>query len=108
MATPAMAEDWDFSLGNHTGKTVVKIEVSQAGKNQWTDQKGADTRQTLVENGNDWTVHFDKPDNVCKFDFRLTYKDNSTEVYGGIDVCNDAWADLSYKDGKPVITGEDD
>lgn len=108
IATPALAEDWDFVLTNDTGKTVSQVELSPAGKAKWTSQRTDEGVSTEVKTGSDWTVHFDKDKATCDYDVRLTFADKSTEVWTGLNVCDNAFAEFAYKDGKPVIVVGDD
>ncbi|QSB43581.1 hypothetical protein EB810_07280 [Altererythrobacter sp. FM1] len=108
IAAPAMAEDWDFVLTNDTGKTVTQVELSPAGTAKWAAQRTDEGVSSEVKNGNDWTVHFDKSKDTCDYDVRLTFADKSTVVWTGLNVCDNAFAEFSYRNGNPVIVVDDD
>jgi len=108
IAAPAMAEDWDFVLTNDTGKTVTQVELSPAGKAKWAAQRTEEGVSSEIKNGKDWTVHFNKAEGTCDYDVRLTFADKSTTVWTGLNVCDNAFAEFSYRNGNPVIVVDDD
>ncbi|WP_240623847.1 hypothetical protein [Tsuneonella suprasediminis] len=108
ITTPAMAEDWDFVLTNDTGKTVTQVELTPTGQAKWAAQRTEEGVPSEVKNGNDWTVHFDKAEGTCDYDVRLTFADKSTAVWTGLNVCDNAFAEFSYRNGNPVIVVDDD
>jgi hypothetical protein len=103
-AVPAQAEDWDFVLVNHTGKTIKTIEVSGSGKAQWApEQLDEGIVHDPVRAGVSHTVRFDKT--ACAVDVRVTFSDDSQAVFTGFDACKNPVGDFSYKNGSPVARG---
>lgn len=103
-ATPAFADDWDFILTNDTGKEVKTIEVSPTGAAKWQPNKvDADVQKApTLKPAARTTVHFSK-DAECKFDIRLTFADDSNAVWTNINVCDNSYVTLRYKNGAPVF-----
>ena len=104
-ATPAFAEAWDFVLTNSTGKPIKAIEISPAGAATWqANIVDAELKKdALVANGARTTVHFDKGGGQCRFDLKLTFGDDSSATWTNINVCDNAYVTLRYKDGAPVF-----
>lgn len=104
LATPAMAEDWDFVLTNNTGKAIKTIEVGPAGSGKWQankvdpDQK----REAALKNGLRTTVHFDKG-TECKVDVKATFDDGASAVWSNINVCDNSFVVLNYANGTPTF-----
>ena len=106
LATPAVAESWDFVLVNKTGRAIRTVEVAPAGSGAWAKEKLAeDIVVSDIEPGEDHTVHFDRDAQACKFDVRLTFADDSTATAGGLDVCDYAFAEFSFKGETLAVKG---
>lgn len=105
IATPALAENWDLLVTNDTGKLIKKIEMSPTGANTWQANKVEEGIQQggPVKAGGRTTVHFDKADKQCRYDVRATFDDDKTDVWTGINVCDNSYATLRYKAGAPVF-----
>lgn len=105
LATPALAEDWDFVLVNNAGKTIKAIEVSPAGAGTWVaDQVEPERRRMDTKPGGKMTVHFDKGSG-CKYDLKASFSDDSSGVWTGIDVCKFSFVTISYRNGTPIVSG---
>ena len=104
-AAPAYAEDWDFVLVNKTGKTIKQVEVAPSGSEGWTPEKVDEGMDSKIRNGQDHTVHFTKDDKACKFDVRLTFVDDTAVTARGLDVCDYAFAEFSFKGEALAIKG---
>ncbi len=105
LSAPAMAEDWDFVLVNKTGKTIKQVEVAPSGSEGWTPEKVDEGMDSKIRNGQDHTVHFTKDDKACKFDVRLTFVDDTAVTARGLDVCDYAFAEFSFKGEALAIKG---
>ncbi len=107
-AVPALAEQWDFVLVNKTGKTIKLVEIAQAGSGAWKkDIRDEEIRgEWNIKPGADYTVHFEKGDNVCKYDVRLTFDGEDTPVtWPGFDTCKYAFGDFMLTNGVPSVKG---
>lgn len=105
LAAPVHGEDWDFVLVNLTGKTITQVELAPSGSGAWFKWKTEEDRSSKIEHGADFTVHFNKADKACRFDVRLTFDDNSTAVAPGLNVCDYAFADFSFRNGTLAMKG---
>ena len=107
LAAPAFAEPWDFVLVNKTGKTIKLVEVSQAGAADWKkDKRDDDQGPGTIKPGDDYTVHFDKVANACKYDVRLTFEGDDTPlIWTGFDACKFAFGDFALNGGTPTVKG---
>jgi len=104
VATPALADDWDFVLTNSTGKTIKTVEVSPAGASTWQANKvDPEAKQSDgLKAGGRMTVHFTKSASQCKFDLQGTFDDGSKAVWSGINVCDNSFVTLRYANNAPT------
>ena len=102
-AAPALAEDWDFMLTNESGKEIKTLEVAPAGSATWQPNKvDAEVGKVLpVKAGDRTTVHFDKADKQCRFDIKAVFADDTNAVWSNINVCDNAYVTIRYKNGAP-------
>lgn len=83
-ATAAWAAAQDFTITNHTGHTIVTLNVSPNSSNQWgPDILGRDT----LANGEQAEVSFDRDEDHCIWDIRVTYDDGTENDERGINLC---------------------
>lgn len=106
IATPALAEDWDFILVNSTGKELKGYELSPAGAGTWAKNKVEEDikREGNLKNGARTTIRFDKAASQCKYDLKVTFADESSAVWSSINVCDAAYVTLKYVNGTPSFT----
>jgi len=92
LATPALADDWDFILTNGTNKPIKKIELAPTGTTTWQDNKVDPEmkREPTLANGKRMTVHFDKGPG-CKYDVKATFADDSSSTWTGVNVCDSSF-----------------
>lgn len=103
-AMPARAEDWDFVLVNDTGKEISTIEVSPADKSTWVAspiEEGGSAK--TVKPGERTAVHFDKG-GECRYDVRATFADATTDIWKGVNLCDNAYLTIRYRNGAPAFT----
>lgn len=107
LATPALAEDWDFMLTNNADKTIKTIELAPAGSGTWQPNKvDAELRaDASVKAGGKTTVHFDKGSG-CKYDVKGTFEDGTSAVWSGFDVCANSYITLGLGGGKPSFKAQ--
>lgn len=106
IASPAVAEDWDFMLTNSTGKPIKSVELAVAGT---PDFKPAANdaevkREPVLKPGGRTTIRFDRPSNQCRFDLRATFEDATTQVFANANVCDNSYITVKLTGGKPSIT----
>ena len=108
VATPAIAEEWDFILTNQSGKEIKLIELAPTGTTTWQKNKAEEgiRRTETLANAARMTVHFERENNQCRFDIRATFADDTTAVWANVNVCDDSYITLRYRNGAPVATGD--
>jgi hypothetical protein len=102
-AAPALAEDWDFVLVNNTGKPIKAVEISPGGAGTWIANKVDPEmkRESVTAAGKRMTVHFDKGAG-CKYDIKATFADDTSAIWSGINVCDNAYVTVNYANGTPT------
>lgn len=84
VATAAYAAQQDFTIVNNTGQTVMTLNVSPTESNAWgPDILGRD----VLANGESAEITFDRAEDRCEWDVRVTYEDGDTGDWRGIDLC---------------------
>ena len=74
----------NFTLVNHSGHTLVTLQVSPNSSDQW----GPDIlgRETLA-NGESADVTFPRGEQACNWDIRATYDDHDTTDQRNVNLC---------------------
>ena len=105
IATPALADDWDFVLINNTGKQIKLVELAPTGTTTWQKNKVDEGQKTIdLTPGKRGTIHFDKGAQ-CKYDVKGTFNDDTSAVWTAINVCDNAYVTLKMNAaGAPVFT----
>ncbi|MGQ0588918.1 MAG: hypothetical protein ACT4N8_05215 [Sphingosinicella sp.] len=84
-ATAAYAAIQDFTIHNSTGQAIMTLNVSPSDSNDWgPDILGVD----VLGAGESAEVSFDPGDDQCEWDIRVTYEDDDTGDWRGIDLCS--------------------
>jgi hypothetical protein len=84
LATAAFAAQQDFTIVNDTGQAVLTLNVSPTSENSWgPDILGVD----ILANGESAEVSFDRDEEECVWDVRVTYEDGDTGDWRGINLC---------------------
>lgn len=106
IASPALAEDWDFMLTNSTGKAIKSIELAPAGSSEFkpVTEDAEVKREPVIKPGARTTVRFDRPSSQCRFDLRATFEDATTQVFANANVCDNSYITVKLTGGKPSIT----
>ena len=74
----------NFTMINHSGHTLVTLNVSPSDSNQWgPDILGRDT----LANGESADITFPRGTDQCNWDIRATYDDNDTTDQRGVNLC---------------------
>jgi len=83
-ASAAWAAAQDFTINNRTGHVIVTLNVSPTSSNQW----GPDIlgREVLAD-GESAEVSFDRDEDHCIWDIRVTYDDGTENDERGINLC---------------------
>ena len=85
MSTAAFAARQDFTVTNHTGHTIVTLNVSPHTDTRWgPDILGRDT----LANGEQAEVTFDRNEDQCSWDIKVTYDDGTANDLRAVDLCH--------------------
>ena len=105
VATPALADEWDFVLINSTAKEIKLVELAPTGTQTWQANKVAEGQKAgALTPGKRGTIHFDK-DASCKYDIKATFVDDTSLIWTGINVCDNAYVTLKVSaSGAPTFT----
>jgi hypothetical protein len=105
-AVPAFAEDWDFVLVNDSGKEIRAIEMSPAGAGAWQPNRIDPGVPSPVRRGGRAMVNFDRDSNICRYDVKATFVDGTHEVWANINVCDNGFVTVRYRNGAPVFAAD--
>lgn len=82
--SPAVATDQNFTLHNHTERTMRSLYVSPSGAGDWSaDILGQD----ILDDHTDLEVKFDRGASQCEWDVRADFADGTTEQVHDVDFC---------------------
>jgi hypothetical protein len=80
----AWAAPQDFTIVNHTGHSVLTLNVSATASNEWgPDILGVE----VLHNGESGHVSFDPDEDHCLYDIRVTYDDGDTGDWRRLNLC---------------------
>lgn len=83
-ASAAWAAAQDFTIHNNTGHVITTLNVSPTSSNQWgPDILGRD----VLASGESAEVSFDRDEDHCIWDIRVTYDDGTENDERGINLC---------------------
>ena len=92
IATAAYAAAQDFVIVNDTGRTLMTLNVSPTGEEEWgPDLLG----EQVMEEGVTATVTFDVDDGRCLWDLRASFEDGAVGDWRAIDLCEISTITLS-------------
>ena len=105
VATPALADEWDFVLINSTAKEIKLVELAPTGTQDWQKNKIEEGQKSVaLTPGKRGTIHLDKGA-TCKYDVKATFADQSSMVWTGINVCDNSYVTLKVNAaGAPTFT----
>ena len=90
-ATPAGQQN--FTLVNNTGHTVVTLNVSASNENSWgEDILGRDT----LANGEQAQVTFDRHEDQCSWDIKVTYDDGTNNDLRAVNLCETTEVEFAH------------
>jgi hypothetical protein len=84
MSTAAFAAQQDFTVTNHTGHVIVTLNVSPNNDDHWgPDILGRD----VLANGEQAAVTFDRNEDQCSWDIKVTYDDGTNNDLRAVNLC---------------------
>ncbi|MCW3846450.1 hypothetical protein OF829_04305 [Sphingomonas sp. LB-2] len=104
IATPALADDWDFVLINNTVKEINLVMVAPTGTQTWQKNIVDEDAKRVTRPGARMTVHFDKGAG-CKYDLKATFADDTSLVWTGVNVCDNSYVTVKISaSGTPTFS----
>lgn len=100
LATPASADERNFTLANHSNRAVVQLFISPANVNEWEeDVLSVDT----LADGASVEVQFVDDLDECVYDLKIVHDDGDSAIWGGINLCEANEVGIQYQDdGTPI------
>lgn len=84
LASPALAAQQDFTVTNRTGHVIMTLNVSPSNSSHWgPDILGRD----VLGNDESTDITFDRNEDQCEWDIRVTYDDGTQNDERGINLC---------------------
>lgn len=83
-ATLAWAAEQDFTIINRTGHAVMTLNVSPSDETNWgPDILGVE----ILANGESAEITFDRDEERCLWDIRVTYDDGDMNDWRQVNLC---------------------
>lgn len=84
LSTAAFAARQDFTITNHTGHTIVTLNVSPNNDSRW----GPDILgREVLNNGEQTEITFDRNEDQCSWDIKATYDDGTANDLRAVNLC---------------------
>ena len=84
VASAAWAAAQDFTIVNATGRTVLTINISPTGEEDWgPDLLGSE----VMADGATASATFDVDESRCLWDIRASFEDGAIGDWRGLDLC---------------------
>ena len=91
-ATLAWAGQQDFTIVNHTGRIIMTLNVSPSDQTSWgPDILGRD----VLGNNESSEITFDRDEERCLWDIRVTYQGGGTGDWRQINLCETTEIELT-------------
>ena len=88
----AAADDRDFTVVNATGYDIKGLFINPPGDNVFNENELSGT----LGNGNKFDVKFTAADKGCTWNMKVTWTDNSSSIFRGLDLCKINTVTLKY------------
>jgi hypothetical protein len=84
-ASPALAEDLEFTLTNKSGSAITAFHVSHEGTSEWENNllEGA-----YLPDGNEISVLINDGRDVCTYDILTEFEDGDSVEDYGLNLCD--------------------
>ena len=93
VGSAAWAGEQDFVLLNNTGETIEELYVAPSSSDEWEEDVLG--RDVLAE-GERTRIEFPRRENACLWDLKVTYDDDTSSEWQGINLCETSVVALSY------------
>ncbi|MDP3444068.1 MAG: hypothetical protein Q8T08_14525 [Ignavibacteria bacterium] len=93
----------DFTLVNNTGVVIHNVYITAHNADDWGDDiLGKD----VFNDGEETDIQFDKVEDVCKWDLRISDEEGNAIEWENIDLCKWAVVTLHWDGKKATATFE--
>ena len=105
VATQVVAGQQDFTIVNATGYQINEVYVSPSSSDDWLEDV---MDRDVLPNGESVDIEFDRGEDQCKWDLKVTYDDGDEAEWTGFDLCSVSKITLKYsrKTGETWATYE--
>lgn len=88
---PETAANLDFIIVNKTGQTIVRLEISPAGDESWSDNILV---QRDVPPDERAAASYTRDVELCRWDIRVTYEGGNRQSWPRVDLCETVRVEL--------------
>ena len=93
LGAPAWAGKQDFEVVNKTGYVIEQLHVAPSRQQSWEeDVLGED----VLVDGDRTEIVFDRSEDTCMWDIKVTYDDGEVAAWQGINLCKVSVVSLTY------------
>lgn len=88
----AFADDRDFTVVNGTGYDIKGLFINPPGDNVFNENE----LKGVLGDGNKFDVKFSAADKGCTWNMKVTWTDDSSSIFRGLDLCKINTVTLKY------------
>ncbi len=96
----AFADDRNFTVINSTGYDIKGLYINPPGDNVFNDNE----LSGVLGEGNKFDVKFSGADKGCTWNMKVTWTDNSSSIFRGLDLCKISNVTLKYNKSTDVAS----
>ena len=82
-STAVFADDRDFTVVNGTGYDIKGLFIKPPGDNVFNENE----LKGILGDGNKFDVKFTGADKGCTWNMKVTWTDDSSSIFRGLDLC---------------------
>ena len=86
------ADDRDFTVVNGTGYDIKGLFINPPGDNVFNENE----LKGVLGDGNKFDVKFTGADKGCTWNMKVTWTDDSSSIFRGLDLCKISTVTLKY------------
>jgi hypothetical protein len=99
-ASASFADDRNFTVINGTGYDIKGIFVNPPGDNVFSENE----LSGVLGDGNKFDVKFTNADKGCTWNMKVTWTDDSSSIFRGLDFCKISNVTLKYNKATDVAS----
>jgi hypothetical protein len=88
---PETSANLDFIMVNHTGQTIVELNISPAGDESWSDNL---LHYPTVEDQERAAASFSRDVELCRWDIRVRYQSGNRQSWPAVNLCDTVRVEL--------------